>query len=316
MIDTEQLKKYIAGDSSQSEKEEVQLWLEADEKNRKEFRSLRTLYDITVGHLPDPDIHAVSQKKRPKRLILEMLKIAAAILITFSSTYYFLMPAQKEKVDMEQAIMQSLFVPAGQRAELMLADGTKVWLNGLTTFTFPNKFTETSREVFLDGEAYFDVHHDATKMFTVNTEMHDIHVLGTEFNVSAYSIAKQFETSLLRGSVEIVSRTTSETIKLSPGNRVYLKDNHLIADTIRHHDHFLWKKGLVCFNNERVEDILNQLQLYYDVEIINENPTIKNMQYTGKFHTKDGIEHILNVLKIPTGLRYKKDKEKNFIQIY
>jgi len=315
-MNRELLNKYIAGDASQQEKEAVQLWIEADDKNRKELMSLRTLYDVTLAHLPEEGKTAGTWKNKNRQLFADLLKIAAAILITFTCTYYFL-ESQKEISPVTDPIaMQTLHVPAGQRVELTLSDGTKVWLNSLTTFIFPTQFTETTRDVYLDGEGYFEVTKDAGKQFKVNTQDHIVKVLGTEFNVFAYSKNNSFETALINGAVEIATQDNRLNIPLTPGNRVYLDNNQLITSSIRDYDYFLWKKGIISFNHERVEDILKKLELYYDIQIENHNKRIVNIRYTGKFRTKDGIEHVLNVLQVPTGLRYKKDNENNRIQIY
>jgi ferric-dicitrate binding protein FerR (iron transport regulator) len=311
MMIAELLKRYIAGDASLKEKEDIQQWIEANEKNRKEFIRLRTLYDMSLAHEPE---QTLSQSGKPiKRIFLELAKIAAIICITFGCSYYFLIHLLEKE---EELVMQTLHIPAGQRAELTLTDGTKVWLNALTTLTFPNKFTKDSREVYLDGEAYFDVSHNAEKIFTVNTNQYLVNVYGTEFNVSAYSRSDLFETALIDGSVEVVALHDTQKIQLNPGNRVYLKDGKLISGSILDYNHFLWKKGVISFEHERIEDILNKLRLYYDIAIENKNTRINNMRYTGKFHTKDGIEHVLNVLKIPTKLRFTKDNENNIIHIY
>ena len=294
----------MSGNASQQEKERVQRWLEADEENRKEFETLRRLYDITLAYQP--------AKKSHVRPLAEWLRIAAAILITVTCSYYFLKPTSTE----EAAVMQTLHVPAGQRVELKLTDGTKVWLNSLTTFTFPDRFSATSREVFLEGEAWFEVAHDDAKLFYVHTKSYDIRVLGTEFNVFAYNNEYgTFETSLLKGSLDVVSSDDRQTVRLMPGTRAWASGKHLTTDTISDYNHFLWKKGIISFENERIEDILNKLQVYYEIEIRNENSAVRNMRYTGKFRTKDGIEHVLNVLKIPTGLRYHRDSEANLIRI-
>jgi ferric-dicitrate binding protein FerR (iron transport regulator) len=306
-MSTEQLEKYLAGDASQHEKESVQRWVETDEKNRKELATLRMLYDVALAHLPDE-----APPVRQERAWTGWLKIAAAIAITFTCTYrvFNREPAK------EEANMQTLHVPAGQRAELTLTDGTKVWLNSLTTFTFPDRFAEASREVSLDGEAYFEVAGDRTKPFSVHTHAYDVRALGTEFNVMAYGSEQgKFETSLIEGEVEVCASGGDRTIRLAPGLRIYEAGGLPTVDTIADYDHFLWRKGIINFENERVEDILKRLQLYYDIDIRNENTSVNDMRYTGKFRTKDGIEHVLNVLKIPTGLRYHKDNETNFILI-
>jgi ferric-dicitrate binding protein FerR (iron transport regulator) len=316
-MNRELLNKYIAGDASQEEKETVQLWTEADEKNREEYMSMRTLYNITLGHLPEEKQAVIAQKSKKRQLLADLLKIAAAILITFGCTYYVLQSQKDKKSSVTDTIaMQTLHVPAGQRVELTLSDGTKVWLNSHTTFIFPTQFTETTRDVYLDGEGYFDVTKDAGKQFKVNTQDHIIKVLGTEFNVFAYSKNNSFETSLIDGAVEIATKDNRLNIPLTPGNRSYRENDRLTTSPIRDYDYFLWKKGIISFNHERVEDILKKLELYYDIQIENHNKRIINVRYTGKFRTKDGIEHVLNVLQVPTGLRYKKDNEKNLIQIY
>ncbi|MDR1162164.1 MAG: FecR family protein [Tannerellaceae bacterium] len=311
MMTAELLKKYITGDASQKEKEDIQLWIEASEENRKEFMRLRILYDMSLAHEPEQTLP--QSGKSIKRIFLELAKIAAIICITFGCSYYFLNHLPKKE---EEAVMQTLHIPAGQRAELILTDGTKVWLNALTTLTFPNKFTKDSRQVYLDGEAYFDVSHNAGKIFTVNTNRYLVNVYGTEFNISAYSRSNLFETALIDGSVEVVALHDTQKIQLSPGRRVYLEDGKLVSGSILDYNHFLWKKGIISFEHERIEDILVKLRLYYDIAIENKNTSINNMRYTGKFHTKDGIEHVLNVLKIPTNLRFTKDNENNIIYIH
>ncbi|MDR2919002.1 MAG: DUF4974 domain-containing protein [Tannerella sp.] len=305
------LNKYLAGDASQEEKESIQLWLEADENNQKEFMALRSLYDITLLHLEEK-----RTENRKRKLLVDFLRIAAAILITFTCTYWFLQSRQTTPQPADATVMQTLHVPAGQRAELTLSDGTKVWLHSLTTFTFPAHFSGAIREVYLDGEGYFDVQHDENRQFKINTSDYFVKVLGTEFNVIAYRKNGYFETSLLKGVVDISSYDEQQNISLTPGKLVYSEKGQLQTTSIRHYDYFLWKKGIISFDHERIEDILKKLELYYDIRIENQNKSITNMRYTGKFRTNDGLKHILDVLQVPTGLQYQKDNENNFVLIY
>lgn len=256
----------------------------------------------------------VKPARKGNRLVREWGRIAAAVLITFGCTYFLLKSAPS--VAEEKVNMQTLHIPAGQRAELTLSDGTQVWLNSLTTFIFPDKFTANSREVFLDGEAYFDVEHNPESVFMVNAGKYSVKVLGTEFNVAAYNKGLEFETSLLKGSVEIVSDDLLQPVILTPGNRVYLKNDSLIVDAILYDDYFLWKKGIISFHEETLGNIFERLQKYYDITIINKDDRIKDIRYFGKFRAKDGIEQVMQALKIATGIRYKKDTEENIIYIY
>ena len=212
--------------------------------------------------------------------------------------------------------LQSIHVPAGQRAELMLADGTKVWLNSLSTLTFPGNFTGDIRNVKLDGEGYFAVTKNAEQPFIVETNKCSVKVLGTEFNVMAYATDSIWETALLKGAIEILSPgATMNGMKLEPNTMASLKEDRLIKGRIKDPDHFLWREGLICFNNVSVKDMLEKLKLYYGVDIVVNNTKILNNRYTGKFRTGDGVEHVLKVLKLNNKFTYKKDDEKNVITI-
>ena len=212
-MNLEMLHRYIAGDATPEEKEEVTRWLDADKKNMKEFLAQRKLYDISIWQQELTIPSATKQKQWTLRTIsIELTKIAAIFILAFTVLYSFLM----NKDSSDPAIMQTIFVPPGQRAELTLTDGTKVWLNAKTTFTFPNKFTANTRNVTLDGEGYFNVTRDTEKPFLVQTEKYNIKVLGTEFNVTAYSGSPVFETALLKGAVEVSSPATYSKVYLNP----------------------------------------------------------------------------------------------------
>lgn len=315
-MDQEVLNRYIAGDATPIEKEEVARWLDADKKNMKEFLAQRKLYDISIWQ-QEPAVIAkdkISTNKKQgtlRTISIELSKIAAIFIIAFTVTYAFLI----DRDSSEAASMQTIFVPPGQRAELTLTDGTKVWLNAKTTFTFPNKFMAGSREVKLDGEGYFDVTKDTEKPFIVKTEQYDIKVLGTEFNVTAYSGSSIFETSLLKGSVQVSSPMVNDIISLEPNTRTYLENGTLKKGIIEHNTYFLWKEGLICFYDEPVDKMIEKLELYYDVKIIVQNKELLKNRYSGKFRTKDGVEHVLKVLQLNNKFTYIKDNDLNLITI-
>lgn len=308
---TDQLIKYIEGNSTQKEKDAIARWLDHDEKNWKEFLVLRKTYDFALGQLDKTQEKTLPAAAKKKNNITELLKIAAVFILSFGCFYFFNHTDKAEDI-----VMHTLHVPAGQRAELTLADGTNVWLNAKTTLTYPDRFSNSKREVELDGEAYFTVKHDPENVFIVNTKQCAIQVLGTEFNVSAYNASEFFETSLIKGSVEVSSKETNESIKLFPNNSVFMENGRLVETPIRHYSHFLWRNGLISFENERMEMIIDKLRLYYDVNIQVENKQILDLRYTGKFWTKDGVEQVLKVIRIHANFEYTKDNEQNLITIH
>lgn len=306
---TDLLQKYIVGDASLDEKEQVVNWIEASQKNMHEYMALRKIYDIQVWH--DTEIKERRQEPTEKRHFIrtiyrEAIKIAAIFALAFVILQYFESPIKEE--------FQSCYVPEGQRAELQLPDGTKVWLNAKSKLTYPTNFNGKNRKVTLVGEGYFAVARNEKKPFIVHAQQYDIRVLGTEFNVIAYPHSNFFETSLLKGSVQI-STPHSGTHKLIPNRRIYFQNDTLHEGPIENSDHFLWRKGLICFNDESVGDIIKKLEIYYDITIIVKNRSILDNRYSGKFRMKEGVEHVLKVLQLKHKFSYEKDEEKNTITI-
>ncbi|MDL2255540.1 FecR domain-containing protein [Parabacteroides sp. OttesenSCG-928-G06] len=310
-MEQEKIEKYIVGDASAQDKEEILAWAKADEKNMAELRAMRKLYDYTVWQREETPALAGKRKQR-RRILLGSVAAAAACLFVFWGLNNYI---DRLKSQIPEIVMQTIRVPAGQRAELTLVDGTQVWLNAGTTFTFPNRFDRNQRQVKLDGEAYFDVKKNESHPFVVSTAEHDVKVLGTQFNMLAYSRSPLYEVSLLEGKVEVAAKNGIERITLNPDFRAYSDKGRLRVGKIENYDYLLWREGLICFDDEPVDRMVSKLELYFDIKIIVENEAFKKKKYTGKFRTKDGVEHILRVFQLKETFTYERDEEKNLITI-
>lgn len=307
--------KYLKGDCTDQEKIKILNWLESDPEHMKEYLTLRRLHDITVWN---SNVSFNSVKKsivtpsKFRKVTFEILKIAAIFLVVFIGTQYV---SKKWGLKPASVAMQTLHVPAGQRAEITLADGTKVWLNAKTTFTFPTQFTNNVRNVSLDGEGFFDVVSDKAMPFIVTSGKYNVKVLGTKFNMMAYSSSKTFETSLLEGSVEISKIGNSTNVTLKPNEKVTLRGSKMIISQINDHSRFLWKEGIISFDNLSFAEIIQKLELYFDISINLENEDLLKNHYTGKFRMDDGIEHVLKVLQLKNKFRYEINTDANQILI-
>lgn len=310
-MDKEILQRYVEGNVNPEEIIAVVDWLDADENNVREFMALHKLNDISL--LNQPDNRADNQKKKRtvsfRKIGYELAKIAAILIIFWGGTKLFETNTTEESI----ITYQTLYVPAGQRAELILPDSTRVWLNAHSKLIYPVSFGKGNRQVELNGEAYFNVVHNEKQPFIVKTRQMDIQVLGTEFNVTSYS--SDFEVSLLRGCIELSSPSISSTYRMKEKEHIKLKDNKLIINNITDYDYFRWKEGLICFNNESVATIIEKLKLYYDINIETHNKKFLNSRYSGKFRTKDGIEQVLKVLQIEHKFSYTKNNDLNLITI-
>ena len=312
-MDKEILQRYVEGNVSPEEIIAVVDWLDADESHVREFMALHKLNDISLLNQPDSKVDVQKKKKTItfRQIGYELAKIAAILILFWGGTKLYETTSVKENV----IAYQTLYVPAGQRAELILPDSTHVWLNARSKLVYPISFGKDIRQVELNGEAYFDVIHNEKQPFVVKTPQMDIQVLGTEFNVTAYSSSSDFEVALLRGCIELSSPRLSSNYRMKEKEHIRLQNNKLISKDISDYDYFRWKEGLICFNNESVATIIEKLKLYYDIDIEVYNQKFINSRYTGKFRTKDGIEQVLRVLQIEHKFTYTKNNDLNLITI-
>lgn len=308
-MDKEILQRYVEGNVSPEEIIAVVDWLDADESHVREFMALHKLNDISLLNQPDSKVDVQKKKKTItfRQIGYELAKIAAILILFWGGTKLYETTSVKENV----IAYQTLYVPAGQRAELILPDR----LNARSKLVYPISFGKDIRQVELNGEAYFDVIHNEKQPFVVKTPQMDIQVLGTEFNVTAYSSSSDFEVALLRGCIELSSPRLSSNYRMKEKEHIRLQNNKLISKDISDYDYFRWKEGLICFNNESVATIIEKLKLYYDIDIEVYNQKFINSRYTGKFRTKDGIEQVLRVLQIEHKFTYTKNNDLNLITI-
>lgn len=309
-MDEKVLDKYIRGEATQEERNQVVEWMDADEEHVREVMALRKLHDVLLMNQVEEVIDRVEKPMRHyvswRKLFGEVSKVAALLLLVLG--IQFLMKK-------EETGSQNLYVPAGQRAELTLPDGSKVWLNSRTRLTYPLTFAET-REVELDGEAYFTVARNEGRNFVVKTQGMEVRVLGTEFNVKAYAGIGEMQVDLLKGSVELGGNALGGTsCRMLPQERIRIAGGKLEKSRIDDYDYFKWTEGLICFHQEPVSSIIKKLELYYNVRIVVDKKDFLNELYSGKFRTEDGVEQVLRILQLEHDFTYERDRDLNLITI-
>lgn len=314
-MDKDILYRFFEGRATIEEMKLVKEWSEASEENNKLFRRERKLFNamILVGHSKWLDI-PMKEIRKKNNFIREFLKIASVVVITVGITAaLFSIGEDKDNVNIA---MQTITVPAGQRVNLDLPDGSNVWLNAGTRMQYPVSFMKDKREVILDGEAYFEVAHNAECPFVVHTGALDVEVLGTKFNVEAYSKRKTFETSLIQGKVRVKSPENKNiSVTLLPNQKTTLKDGKLVVSKIDDFNVYRWKEGLYCFKSKPFAEIMQDLERYYDLKIQLDKQSIARVALTGKFRISDGLDYALRVLQNDVAFTYKRDKENDVIYI-
>ena len=308
------LYKFFEGNASFEEEAAVKQWMEESAENRLAFLKERKLFDAMLL-LGNEEIIKNGKKRfsiNLSSLRTELIKIAAVVAITLGGSYFY----YQSSLEKELMAMQTITVPAGQRINITLVDGTNVWLNARTSLSYPVKLGKNNREVVLDGEAYFDVTKDKSKPFIVQTDNYNVEVLGTQFDVNAYSETGEFETTLMSGSVKVASASDStQKITLKPNNKVYLQDGKLHVTAVDDYNPYRWKEGLICFKNETFTSIMKDFEKYYGLTIQVKNKNVFKYVYTGKFRQTDGIDYALRVLQKDIKFTYQRDDENQIIYI-
>ncbi len=209
-------------------------------------------------------------------------------------------------VDAEPAY-NSLVVPRGGEYQLVLEDGSRVWVNSETRLRYPTKFSESERIVLLEGEAYFEVSKDKNRPFIVRTQGVDIRVLGTSFNVSSYLDEKAIRTTLVEGSVAVMDREDQvKNILLKPGYQaVYDKsDKKLESEKVNVDLYTSWKDGLFVFEKSNMEDIMTKVARWYDVKVFYQNSEVNNIRFTGTLKRYDNLDRLLKMIEKTNEVRF------------
>ncbi|MEL7588482.1 MAG: FecR domain-containing protein [Prolixibacteraceae bacterium] len=199
----------------------------------------------------------------------------------------------------KEDLYTKIFVPPGQMTQIVLADGTKVSLNSGTTFKFQTAFSQSSREVFIDGEAFLEVAKDKNKPFIVHAQNFTAEVLGTSFNISAYSSDSRANVTLVEGSVRLLSEERNWHAVLAPGQRAIVSNGNAPEVTMVDTGFYTsWQKGEIVFRNETLEDIARKLERWYHVEIGFKDENLKQLMFSGTFLKYKPIDQVFKTLAI------------------
>lgn len=182
--------------------------------------------------------------------------------------------------------------------------------------SYASDFGRTEREVELDGEAYFEVAKNKEIPFNVNTEMTQVRVVGTHFNVCAYKGSHEFETTLMEGIIDVYLKGGETPLTRLKENEVFsLVGTKYKKTLLANSDYLRWTEGLYCFDDSPFNVILAKLEKYYKVKIVVQNPKVLDYRCTGKFKDQDGIEHVLKVIQKDHQFNYSITAERDSIFI-
>jgi transmembrane sensor len=279
-------------------------------------------------------------EKGSKHRIGKALILVSSLAAVFTAIWFFTRPAASPApiaASRPTPAGREIVTNTGSRTRLTLPDSTHVWINAGSRIQYAKTFGQTTREVNLTGEAFFDVAPDPSRPFVIHTAHVDIRVLGTSFNIKSYPTDKTTEATLIRGSIEVSIRNRpSDKIILQPNEKLVVsnEDSLLIKiprrreikpesivviskPTYEHHSGAMietsWVDNKLIFQAEPFSDLARQMERWYGVTIRFENPAEEDLQFTGTFE-KETIRQALDALKLTARFDYR--IEGNEVTIY
>lgn len=209
----------------------------------------------------------------------------------------------EEQVTDQHIEYNQLIVPKGKRTQLLLSDGSKLWVNSGTRVVYPRSFTQKEREIFVDGEVYLEVFHDEKVPFIVKTSGFDVQVLGTSFNVCAYKQLHTATVVLVTGSVNVKDMYNSKS-RLSPNQLLSVTSEGIgETKTVDASEYISWTEGLLVLRAEPLGVVFDKLNLYYGIEI-EFDQSVKDIPLSGKLDLKDQIEDVIRLISKTVPISY------------
>lgn len=327
-----------AADQGNEELIKEMLWEELDELEPEKSTVTHVDFDNIYRHITSqikPDgTQSFVKRINYKQHVRPVLRVAAVFLLAFAiggTLSFFLFNRQEQPLTVNY---NEIIAPLGARSEVILPDGSKVWLNAGSKIRYQDAFNKNNRDIFLEGEAYFAVAKNKQLPFNVKTADLNVVALGTEFNVKAYSDEDVVETTLIEGKVSIWRNESllkkTDIVSLEPNQKaVYVKENRqltvedmkaireskpeviklkkttvYVTAEVNPAPVISWKDNKLVFRSEELSDLLVKLERKYNVTFVYESANIKQFRFTGTLEDET-LTQVLDFIKLSAPIDYE-----------
>jgi transmembrane sensor len=293
--------RQFSGESSPEENKELENWVSLKQENKDYYNELK---DIWIASAPENSSGNFNLEKaicefkskvaltneNKKRSLSSFLKYAALLILLLGIPFTYLITRKPAPAPDN---FTTVFCDYGDRTAIVLPDSSKVWLNSGSRITFNNNFNTGSRELFLEGEAYFAVEKDPENPFLVNTSDITVKVLGTEFNLKAYPDEAAIAVTLVEGSLQVSNH--KEMAMVVPRQKLNYDKRNKVISIINLTDlepETEWTNGRLVFRNESLAELERKLERWFDVEIVFSDEIVKSRRYSGTLERESILEVI------------------------
>lgn len=315
----ELIAKYLSDDLTTSEERELFAWVEADKGNKKFFEEVVKIWSLsnededfqTDTILAWRKIERGIEKRDKAPVVRSMPKratwwrVAAAMLLLVMAGWWLML---------DKGEMKEVIALGGEVKEVVLPDGSHIWLNENSRLSYTDDFSPRTLE--LSGEAFFEVARDEQHPFTILSESATIQVLGTSFNVKAYQQVDSVVVTVKTGKVAVENRKVAENgVVLTPGEVgvVYKKQSKVKKVNNTDENFMAWKTKELFFDQIPLREVIKSIEAYFGVKVVVENPAILNCKYQGRFE-QPKLEDILDAMVFSMELSVEKSDDKVIIK--
>jgi transmembrane sensor len=310
----------LAGLADHDESAQLNVWIESSSDNTQYFEQVRNIWEASDKNMDSKKIDTpealkkvlgrISKVSSKRSIWYYWQKVAAIIILPLAIGILLWIYINSHKTNsLNGPVFNEVYAAFGTRSSLRLEDSTLVWLNSGSSLRYPIKFSNGIRQVFLKGEAYFEVKSNASKPFIVQTSTLQIRATGTKFDVQEYNSSPTTEVTLVSGEVlvkESDNKINSQVIsKLNPNQHlVYNKQtkaNNIIDEEA--YRFIAWKDGKLIFRNESLENVLDKISMIFNVDIELQGEELKNYRYRATFQD-ESLEEILKLLKYSSPINF------------
>ncbi|MDP4183970.1 MAG: FecR domain-containing protein [Bacteroidota bacterium] len=324
--------KYCQNKCSAEEVQRLFDWIDESQDNKSYYKQIRNIWDLnTLLNNQSVSQNEIQQKyseirpavtleplkdnpdKRNRNPFQYWVRIAAALIIGFGLSWAY----NNYQVKRQSVVWNKIEVPIGQRVHITLSDGSKVWLNSKSKLFYPGSFSQKDRTVRLDGEAYFEVTHDAKHPFFVQTPYTEVEVKGTKFDVYAYSDLSLVTTTLIEGKILLnLKNKNHDAFEMNPNQQIRYNSNTNKITIIRNYEAsnaIDWISGIWGIVDMPFKELIQQLEQHYNVKILVQNKKLLDSRCTGKFRYDESLEDVFDVIQISIPFKYRKEGNKILI---
>jgi len=317
----------LDGISDDEENTGLKAWIDESDENKKCYEQLVNIWQTKdSGHFDEIDsnralesvLFKISGRPVLRRIWTLWGKAAAVIIFPVLIISALWLSGQKKKmISLSAPVYNEIFATFGTRTSLKLADGSQVWLNSGSSLRYPDKFIGETREVFLKGEAYFEVTTNHDMPFIVRSANLDVRATGTKFNVLDYSNDIKSEVTLISGKVFVSECDTNGTTKLlselDPEQHMVFNERtkSFSINNEETYKYYSWKDGKLIFRNEPLSEVIKKIGQAFNVDIELRGADLQDYRYRATFED-ESLSEILKLLEISSPIKYREIKREPF----